>query len=508
MTDAEGLKPLFDSRHVRAADFLERLLAGRYRIVRVLGEGGFGRTFLAVDIGVKPERACVVKQCFPQSLLGERRELATALFAKEIRFLAGLGAHPQIPELYDTFAEGEYQYLVQAWVEGENLANWLVRIVRARESDLLDLLGQVLPVLSYIHDRQVIHRDIKPENLIRDRDGRIALVDFGAAKILTEGSLMQAGTSIGSAEYVAPEQMRGRATLASDVYGLGVTCIYLLTGVPPFDLYSHDAATWVWQGYLNRPISRQLEFVLNRMLAEAISKRYPNARAVLDDLRQLYPYAPQFAQPEPTPEPATVAPAAQPAAPNAVPEEPVESSDSTFVFDTVDALGFDLRFDAIESEPALLAIDCTPLSAALEAGNWHRANEETHRLLLEAGKAVRRTWLEGEEIDLFPCVELRAIDELWAEHSGDRFGFSVQLRIWQDLYEPTYYKFGDRLGWFRSGAWLPHQHLTYDAGAPLGHLPAIRWWYGSAVWGLRRLFRRLDACGLGASPAPRDSKRA
>jgi len=460
-------------------------LRDRYRICQRLGAGGFGRTYGAIDLGTTPPRPCVVKQCFVRGATGEQREFATALFGREARRLAELGAHPQIPELYDTFAWGEHQYLVQAWIEGEDLATWLTGIPRASAGEVLDLLAQVLPVVVYVHERGTIHRDIKPANLLRDRAGRVAIIDFGAAKVATEAARLQTGTTIGSAEYVAPEQLHGRATFASDVYSLGVTCIHLLTGVSPFDLYDHGRAVWVWQSFLPDPVERRLEFILDRMVAPATSKRYADARAVLADLQRLYPD-----RVPPAPPPRAPVGAAAPAPETGDAEDEVIrqfcAGDREFEF------ALDLDFDPTAAPPAV-AIDCADLDRALRAGEWRAANEETHRLLLAAAGATRRTWLEGDEIEQFPCAELQAIDALWVEQSAGRFGFSVQLAIWRALAEPSYRDLGDRLGWFEDGRWRPHAQLDYRATAAEGHLPAVRWWYGSAVW-LRGLFRRLQVC--------------
>jgi formylglycine-generating enzyme required for sulfatase activity len=133
----------------------------------------------------------------------------------------------------------------------------------------------------------VIHRDIKPENVIRRRsDGRLVIVDFGAAKMASKTALGKTGTTIGSPEYTAPEQARGKAVFASDIYALGVSCIYLLTQISPFDLYSDHEDAWVWRQFLNgNAVSNELGSLIDRMLAKALARRYQNSAEILQVLQ-------------------------------------------------------------------------------------------------------------------------------------------------------------------------------------------------------------------------------
>jgi WD40 repeat protein len=270
---------------------LKLLLRERYRTIKLLGQGGFGRTFLAVDEDKPSKPRCVIKQFFPvgASLLpvrGSNNETKAAeLFEQEAMRLDNLGRHPQIPELLAYFTQDNRQYLVQEFIEGQNLAEVLKAEGAFRETQIRNLLNSLLSVVEFIHDRNVIHRDIKPENTIRRLDEQLVLVDFGAAKFATGAALATTGTVIGSAGYTAPEQTRGKAVLSSDLYSLGVTCIHLLTEVDSFDLFSDSEDTWVWRDYLNdNPVSAQLGQVLDKMLERATSRRYQSAAKVLTDL--------------------------------------------------------------------------------------------------------------------------------------------------------------------------------------------------------------------------------
>ena len=261
------------------------LLKEHYRALKLIGQGGFGRTFLAVDEDKPSKPRCVIKQFFPQAQGTNNIQKATELFGQEAARLDSLGKHPQIPELLDYFIQDGQQYLVQEFIDGQNLAQTLEAEGFFLETQIRELLNSLLPVVEFIHSHNVIHRDIKPENIICRTDGQLFLVDFGAAKLVTGTALARTGTIIGSAGYAAPEQAGGKAVFSSDLYSLGVTCIHLLTEAEPFDLYSFSEATWIWRDYLSIPVSKQLGQILDKMLEMAINRRYQLAAEVLKDLK-------------------------------------------------------------------------------------------------------------------------------------------------------------------------------------------------------------------------------
>ncbi|MEH2101082.1 MAG: serine/threonine-protein kinase [Nostoc sp.] len=263
------------------------LLKERYRAIKPIGQGGFGKTFLAVDEDKPSKPRCVIKQFYPQSQGTNTLAKAVELFNQEAVQLDELGKHPQIPELLAYFTQEARQYLVQEFIDGQNLAQELAHKGAFSETQIWQLLNDLLSVLQFCHARHVIHRDIKPENIIlRSGDSKLVLVDFGAAKSATGTALNRTGTSIGSPEYVAPEQMRGRAVFASDIYSLGATCVNLLTQRSPFDSYDTQNDTWVWQQYLQTPISNPLSRILNKMLESIPVRRYQTVDEVLKDLNQ------------------------------------------------------------------------------------------------------------------------------------------------------------------------------------------------------------------------------
>lgn len=256
------------------------LLQNRYRALNLIGQGGFGRTFKGVDESQPSQPYCAIKQFWvePNSLT---RDKASELFEQETKRLEVLGNHSQIPALLDYFTEEE-QYLVQEFVSGENLTQQKVWY----EADIERLLLDILPLIQFVHSHQVIHRDIKPENIVRrHRDNSLVLVDFGAAKVVTEAIANKTGTVIGSAAYTAPEQLKGKAVFASDLYSLGVTCVHLLTQVHPFTLFDSGENAWNWRHYLSQPVSDKLGKILDKMLEGAVNKRYQTATGILHALR-------------------------------------------------------------------------------------------------------------------------------------------------------------------------------------------------------------------------------
>lgn len=263
------------------------LLKDRYQAIKPIGQGGFGKTFLAVDED-KPSRPyCVIKQFFPQAQGTNTVQKAAELFTQEAVRLDELGKHPQIPELLAYFTQDNRQYLVQEFIDGKNLADVLSDNGAFNETQILQFLNDLLTVLKFVHSHQVIHRDIKPENIIRRRNGQLVLVDFGASKLTSIASAQKTGTSIGSPEYVAPEQARGRAMFCSDIYSLGATCIHLLTQRSPFDLYDVNEDTWIWRQYFNNGVSDNLGKVFDKMLETVPSRRYQTVEAVLQDLKEV-----------------------------------------------------------------------------------------------------------------------------------------------------------------------------------------------------------------------------
>ncbi|MEH2064519.1 MAG: serine/threonine-protein kinase [Nostoc sp.] len=267
---------------------LVSLLRNRFRVIRVLSdEGGFGRTYLSEDVDKLNER-CVIKQLAPKFQGTWSQKKAMELFAEEAQRLQDLGEHTQIPTLIAYFEQDGCLYLVQQFINGENLLKELQQRKAYNPREIQSILLDLLPILKFIHDRKVIHRDIKPENIIRNKgDGRLSLIDFGSSKQFTAKVQQKSGTSIGSHGYSPLEQIRdGKAFPASDLFGLGATCFHLLTGNSPFQLWMESGYAWVnnWRAYLRSPLNPELDFVIDKLLKKDIHERYQSADEVLRDL--------------------------------------------------------------------------------------------------------------------------------------------------------------------------------------------------------------------------------
>lgn len=268
---------------------LTPVLRNRYRVQQPLGQGGFGKTFLAVDQDRLNTR-CVIKQFSPQIKGTKGLEKAIHLFEQEAVRLHDLGEHPHIPALQAYFEQDQRLYLVQQFIEGPTLSQELQQQGPFSERKIREVLVRLLPILKFVHDRSVIHRDITPANIIRrNLDNRLVLIDFGVAKLLTETTSGQPGTRIGTEGYAPIEQLRsGRAYPASDLYSLGATCVYLLTHIKPEDLYDPLAGRWLWRENLTKRgtgISDAMGKILDKMLKDLVSERYQSSDEVMHDLR-------------------------------------------------------------------------------------------------------------------------------------------------------------------------------------------------------------------------------
>jgi serine/threonine-protein kinase len=269
----------------------QQLFRDRYEVLRMLGRGGFGVTFLAKDVGLPGEPLCVIKQLCPKVTDASALENAQTRFEREAKILGKLGSHSQIPRLLDYFvADGEF-YLVQEYVRGSTVARLVRRSGCFSEEWVKNFLREMLVLLQYVHKQQVIHRDIKPQNIIRCQDdGRLVLIDFGAVKELMAQAgetSMKAPTThfIGTVGFAPPEQFSLRPVFASDIYALGITCLYLLTGKAPLDFDSdRHTGELLWQNSV--PVSEPFAKVLSKMLKISLSDRYQSVGSILRVLDQ------------------------------------------------------------------------------------------------------------------------------------------------------------------------------------------------------------------------------
>ena len=290
------------------------ILGGRYLPERLLGQGGFGAAFLAVDRYSPKKAKCVIKQFQPSGNLNPQAlEKAKNLFFQEAHVLEDLGReHPQIPELYAFFPlkvknqltgeEEQFFYLAQEYIDGKNLEEILQQQQKPfQESEVKNILKELLLILKFIHENGSIHRDIKPSNIMISKNGRLYLLDFGAVKQATNNpsNTQEKSTTIYSAGFAPPEQQLGnQVSAATDLYALAATCVILLTNRDPDELYDPQKQVWNWQNYAPN-ISADLARVFNKMLLANPRDRFQSSEEVLTALNP----------PSPSPPPSPIPPA-------------------------------------------------------------------------------------------------------------------------------------------------------------------------------------------------------
>jgi serine/threonine-protein kinase len=290
---------------------LGTVLQYRYRVLSILGQGGFGRTYLAEDQG-RFNEPCALKEFIPSQTSDYALDKSRELFQREAAILYQI-QHPQVPQFRATFEEDQRLFLVQDYVEGKTYRDLLnerkLHGMAFSEAEVLQLVRQLIPVLAHIHARGIIHRDITPDNIIlRQRDQLPVLIDFGVVKeIVTRIQTAETAThstTVGKLGYAPSEQMQtGRAYPSSDFYALAVTAVVLLTGKEPQELYDDSMLTWHWQQWTQ--VSPGLAQVLNRMLSYRPGDRYQSASEVAQALQQL-------SHPGATPPPPTIQTPPQP----------------------------------------------------------------------------------------------------------------------------------------------------------------------------------------------------
>lgn len=265
-----------------------KVLARRYRIIKVLGSGGFSETYIAEDTQRPGNPQCVVKQLKPANTKPEALQLARRLFNSEAQTLEKLGIHPQIPQLLAYFEEDEEFYLVQEQIIGHPLNQELPSGRAIEEVAVIRIIRDLLKTLAFVHKNNVIHRDIKPSNIIRRHsDGKLILIDFGAVKEVSTRQLdYQEQTpftiGIGTQGYAPSEQCFGRPHYSSDIYAVGMVGIKALTGIAPRELDRDANGEIKWSN--RSQVSHSLAKILSKMVLDDFKQRYQSASEVLEDL--------------------------------------------------------------------------------------------------------------------------------------------------------------------------------------------------------------------------------
>ena len=258
------------------------LLAGRYQIIKILGAGGFSQTYMAQDIQLPGHPLCVVKKMKVSSSDPKSLQVAKRLFNTEAEIMYKLNKYDKVPQLLAHFEENNEFYLVQEFIDGHELTEEISRGKTFSESEVIQLLEEVLEILDVVHNHNIIHRDIKPSNLIRrKKDGKLVLIDFGAGKEM-QSLATTIATIIYTLGYAPPEQMRGNPKLNSDIYSLGIIAIQAVTGILPYEFNQFSEEEIDWHDKAN--ISFKLTKIIDKMVCYNFRERYQSATEILKDL--------------------------------------------------------------------------------------------------------------------------------------------------------------------------------------------------------------------------------
>ncbi|NEO27527.1 MAG: protein kinase [Kamptonema sp. SIO4C4] len=491
------------------------LLKERYLCLKPIGQGGFGRTFLGVDRHFPTHPRCVIKQLYVQAANPEVRKKAIALFKQEALRLAELGNHPQIPTLQAYFSDRGQFYLVQDWIDGKPLSPLQWQNIPNKEPHLWQLLQELLPILQYIHQHNVIHRDIKPENIMRRKaDGKYILIDFGVARMLTTTALIGGATIIGTPGFMSPEQMRGKVLPASDLYSLGATCLNLLTGIHPDKMFDIINERWQWRDFLPRgtSISPELQKILNHLLHPSLRQRAQSAEEVLREMgistpSPTLPPTTSPTQPDITSQPTQIS--------NPFPQADIHSQPTQVSQPppqrnlksrrrppmmprhsnaAAEAEMEQLRQKMDDNAPQII-IDYTTLKKYLNRKRWQAADNETWSILCELSGKPQGHYLFPSDLENLPCADLQQIDRLWYQASEGKFGFRVQNQIFREV-GSQYHVFCEVVQWEAQRLSQPN-YLQFKTKAPFGHLPSRRWVGGVHTWKHAKVFaQRLEECGV------------
>ncbi|PSN12394.1 hypothetical protein C7293_20355 [filamentous cyanobacterium CCT1] len=289
-----GLEPGGDRKLVTPGS----KIGGRYIVQRVLGQGGFGRSYLVED-SQRFGEACVLKEFFPTKKTANNLQKALDLFKREAKTLYQLD-HPQVPKFLACFTQRNRLFIVQEYIDGVPYSQ-LIKQRRQQDSqfseaEVIQWLMQMLQVLDYLHRLNIVHRDISPDNIMYCRDRNLpVLIDFGlvsdAISTLLSGEATspdeaQPATMVGKFGYSPPEQIQlGQCFPCSDLYALGVTAIVLLTGRYPRDLIDRDSLEWRWRSYVS--LSPALADILTQLVQQKPKARFQSAAEVVQRLTPL-----------------------------------------------------------------------------------------------------------------------------------------------------------------------------------------------------------------------------
>lgn len=424
-----------------------------YTIAGKLGEGGFGITYLAqTETGEK-----VVIKTLNEKIRNKKDfEKCQQDFLNEALWIAKC-SHPHIVRVEELIQEDHLWCIVLEYIEGTNLGTLVDTEGALPEGEALHYIQQIGDALNTVHHQGFLHRDIKPLNILRRKgEASATLIDFGMARKFMP-NLVQGHTAYVSRGFAPIEQYDWRSFRGpyTDVYGLAATLYALLTEEVPESATNRDRRV-----ARNQPDPLIPPKQLNPLISDRTNTAILAGMAL-------------------------------------EPEDRPQSIQHWF-----DLLGIALISPPWQAPPAIndterkwssaVGMDYSTLEQLLAAGNWQEADRQTEQILLEISDRTAQGSLTEEEVKYLPGRDLRTLDRLWVQYSNGHFGFSVQNRIWRSL-DKNYQEFGDRVGWRSPDqSWLAYADLTFNLGAPQGHLPT--WGRRGRLWPY--LGSRLKRCGL------------
>ena len=444
---------------------------GRFIIQgKPLGSGGFGTTYKALEPSTG--KLYAIKTLNQQMQLREDFAEQQVKFINEALTIKGFD-HQHILKVYEVIQSGELFGVVMEYIDGVTLFQYIRQRGQLTESEALLYIDQIGQALEYVHAKGSLHRDIKPANiLLRQNKQEAVLIDFGLTRSMATKSMTASLTE----GYAPIEQYRRKGSFGphTDVYALAATLYYLLTAdglnqegefspVPAQNRKYDDEPLPAPKHYNSRISQRVNDAILAGMEIEP-ENRTPTVLKFRENL-------------------------------GLVVQQPIN-------FDIQQPINVE-TFHGTSLQTSNM--DYRKLRDYLAQGKWKEADEETTRVMLAVAKREEESWLDDENIDNFPCEDLRTIDQLWVKHSKGKFGFSVQKRIYQGFGGTREYnseiwrQFGDKVGWRKGGDWLYYKDITFDKKARRGHLPwGLCWGVGVGVgfFVVSSLASRLVDCNI------------
>ncbi|WP_027254931.1 serine/threonine-protein kinase [Planktothrix agardhii] len=436
-----------------------------YIIERILGQGGFGITYKAKHLQL--DHQVVLKT--PNSGLQNDPEYPKYVqrFIQEGQTLAKLGqnSHPHIVRVSDLFEENGLHCLVMDLIAGQSLWEFVQTKGRLSEADAVNIIRQIADALVMVHNAGIIHRDAHPANIMLRNNTSAVLIDFGlAAEIMPRVMSSKHPANKNFAPYEQFLEGSGKPTV--DVYCLAASLYYAITGQLPTQALTRKLKN---QALIPPNKIVKISDKINEAILKGLGLEPEKRPQTMAEFLRLLDIQPQPVQ---------------------IPKPDIELKPAKgFIYRQLEQFLKAVKWKEsdldIQPQPVQIpqpdielksakGVNYRQLEQLLKAGSWKEADQETANKMLEVAGRTKEGWLRYEDIDNFPCEDLRTIDQLWVKYSMSRFGFSVQKKIWLELggevYSHTELKLCYRIGWEKEGHYLPIDP-TFSLQAPLGHLP-------------------------------------